>query len=100
MSGWLLMARRYIRPLSPVILLLVVVVSAVAVVAMKQHARALNTQAQELVAERERLEVEYNQLRLERGTIGAHARVGELAARQLDMKVPDNYAIVQAPAPD
>ncbi len=94
-TGW-----RRLKSLSPLILLLVMVVSAVAVVATKQRARALNTQAQELIAERERLEVEYNQLRLERGTIGAHARVGELAARQLDMKVPDSYAIVQAPAPD
>jgi cell division protein FtsL len=83
--------------LAPVGLLLSIMASAVAVVGMKQHGRSLQTQAQELAAERERLEVEYNQLRLERGTIGAHARIEELAVKRLNMRVPDDYAIIQAP---
>ncbi len=76
----------------------VLVLSAIAVVDMKQHGRALQTEYQALSAERERLEVEYNQLRLERGYVGAHSRVGELAEKQLNMKVPEDYVIVQTSA--
>ncbi|ORE89246.1 cell division protein FtsL [Oceanococcus atlanticus] len=73
------------------------IVSAIGVVGMKHHSRALQTEAQALAAEREQLEVEFNQLRLERGYVGAHSRVGELAEKQLGMKVPDDYVIVQVP---
>ncbi len=76
----------------------VLIVSAVAVVGMKHHSRALQSQAQALAAEREQLEVEFNQLRLERGYVGAHSRVGELAEKQLGMKAPDDYVIVQVPS--
>ena len=38
-----------------------------------------------------------DRLRLERGYVGAHSRVGELAEKQLGMKVPDDYVIVQVP---
>ncbi|MGJ8668182.1 MAG: cell division protein FtsL [Oceanococcus sp.] len=83
------------RPALQYLALPVLVLSAIAVVGMKQHSRALQTEYQEMSAERERLEVEYNQLRLERGYVGAHSRVGELAEKQLNMKVPEDYVIVQ-----
>lgn len=83
------------RPALQYLSLPVLLLSALAVVGMKQHGRVLQTEYQELSAERERLEVEYNQLRLERGYVGAHARVGELAEKQLNMKVPEDYVIVQ-----
>ncbi len=84
------------RPALQYLALPVVVVSSIAVVGMTQHGRGLQTQYQELSAEREQLEVEFNQLRLERGYVGAHSRVGELAEKQLNMKVPEDYVIVQA----
>lgn len=73
------------------------ILSALGVVGIKHHSRGLQTQAQALAAEREQLEVEFNQLRLERGYVGAHSRVGELAEKQLGMKVPDDNVIVQVP---
>ena len=100
MGSWLRAMPKFLRQAAPGLMLLALFVSAVAVVGVKQHARALNTQAQELIAEREQLAVEYNQLRLERGTIGAHARIEALATDQLNMEVPQEYAIVQVPAAD
>ncbi len=91
---------RGLRAGLPLLLLLLALVSAVAVVGMKQHARGLQMQVQVQIAERERLAVEFNQLRLERGAIGAHARIEELAVSQLDMRVPDAYAIVHVPVAD
>lgn len=82
------------RPALQYLTLPVLVISAISVVGMKQQARSLQTEYQALSAEREQLEVEYNQLRLERGYVGAHARVGEMAEEQLNMKVPDDYVIV------
>ena len=87
--------RQLWRPALQFLALPVLLLSAIAVVGMKQHERALQTQYQALSAERERLEVEYNQLRLERGYVGAHSRVGELAEKQLNMQVPEDYVIVQ-----
>lgn len=81
----------------PVLLLLLVASSALGVVATKQRSRALQSELQVLAAERERIKVEFNQLRLERGTIGAHARIEAAATEQLDMQVPDDYTIVQVP---
>ena len=83
------------RPGLQFLALPVLVVSAVGVVGMKQHSRSLQTKTQELAAEREQLEVEFNQLRLERGYVGAYARVGEQAEKQLKMKVPQDYVIVK-----
>lgn len=82
------------RPALQFLALPVLVVSALGVVGMKQQSRSLQTEHQALSAEREQLEVEFNQLRLERGYVGAHARVGELAEKQLNMKVPEDYVIV------
>lgn len=96
-SSWSL-GSPWFRAIAPLLLLVALVVSAIGVVGMKQHSRGLQMRTQELAAERERLQVEFNQLRLERGAIGAHARIEELAVRQLDMRVPDDYVIVQAPS--
>lgn len=90
--------KKLLRSLAPALVLLALVVSAIGVVGVKQASRSLQAQSQELAAERERLEVEFNQLRLERGAIGAHARIEERATHTLDMRVPDEYAIVQVPA--
>lgn len=98
MNKFMNVVRQFWRPALQYLALPVLVVSAIAVVGITQHDRGLQTQYQELSAEREKLEVEYNQLRLERGYVGAHARVGELAQKQLNMRVPEDYVIVQIAA--
>lgn len=100
MSGLARNLQQGLRAVLPALALVVLLASAVGVVGIKQHARGLQTEVQVLTAERERLEVEFNQLRLERGAIGAHARVEELAASRLQMKVPDEYVIVHASSAD
>lgn len=92
----LVILQQFWRPALQYLALPVLVISAIAVVGMTQHGRGLQTRYQELSAQREKLEVEFNQLRLERGYVGAHSRVGELAEKQLNMKVPEDYVIVKA----
>ncbi|MEY6431710.1 cell division protein FtsL [Thioalkalicoccus limnaeus] len=75
---------------SSVILLLglSVILSGVAVVYAKYLTRAEFIELQELRAERDALAVEWGWLRLEEATLTTHARVEELARRNLDMYLP------------
>lgn len=64
------------------------VVSGVAVVYVKYLSRDEFVTLQRLRAERDRLAVEWGRLRLEEATLTTHARVEQLARRDLGMYLP------------
>lgn len=69
-------------------LALLVLVSALASVYAKHKSRKLFVELQTLVAERDRLEVEWGQLQIEQSTQANHARVEQLARDRLSMRTP------------
>ena len=84
----------------PLLLAVLVMVSAVAVVQVKNHSRNLTTQLDGMRQERERLQLEWAQLQLEQATLAQHGRVDELARSQFGMVDPLDYQIVSsAPGP-
>ncbi len=70
-------------------LIFAVMVSAIAAVYARHEARKMFVELQELRSERDRLEVEWGQLRLEQSTWSSHARVERLARERMGMKSPD-----------
>lgn len=81
--------------LLPLLLILVIVGSALAVVRTKHENRALVAELDSLRAERERLDMEWAQLQLEEATLAANNRVESMAREQLGMTEPRNYEIVE-----
>jgi len=79
---------------TPLLLAMLVMVSAVAVVQVKQHSRNLTTRLDGMRQERERLQLEWAQLQLEQATLAQHGRVDELARSQFGMVDPLDYQIV------
>lgn len=73
----------------PVLLVILVVASALAVTWSVYETRRLTAKQQQLQAEQNRLDTEWGQLLLERSTWGSYARVERLAREKLDMKLPD-----------
>ncbi|WP_245611692.1 cell division protein FtsL [Nevskia soli] len=85
---------------TPLLLGVLVMISAVAVVQVKQHSRNLTTRLDGQRQERERLQLEWAQLQLEQATLAQHGRVDELARSQFGMVDPLDYQIVsEVPAP-
>ena len=83
----------------PLLLAMLVMISALAVVQVKQHSRNLTTQLDGERQDRERLQLEWAQLQLEQATLAQHGRVDELARSQFGMVDPLDYQIVsEAPA--
>jgi cell division protein FtsL len=82
--------------LMPLLLIVLVIVSALAVVRVKHENRAAVTQMNQLSAEQERLEMEWAQLQLEEATLSHHARIEKVAREQLGMVEPREYAVVKA----
>lgn len=80
--------------LLPLFLALACVVSGVAVVQVTHGSRAFTAHLNTLRLERDRLEVEWAQLRLEQATLDQHGRVQQLAEKQFDMVEPKDYVIV------
>lgn len=70
-------------------LVLVLMASAVAAIYAKHQTRKQFVELQGLVAERDRLEMDWGRLQLERSTLGSHARVEQLARERLDMRTPE-----------
>ncbi|MBK1699683.1 cell division protein FtsL [Thiococcus pfennigii] len=70
------------------LLVLCVSLSGVGVVYVKYLARMSFVELQALRAEENRLAVEWGRLRLEEATLTTHARVEEVARRQLEMYLP------------
>ena len=78
----------------PLLLSTLVMVSAVAVVQVKQHSRNLTTRLDGMRQDRERLQLEWAQLQLEQATLAQHGRVDQLARSQFGMVDPLDYQIV------
>ncbi|MBI2384208.1 MAG: cell division protein FtsL [Gammaproteobacteria bacterium] len=84
--------------LTPLLLALAVMASALLVVKTKHDNRRLTTELDQLRAERGRLDSEWAQLQLEEATLAHHGRVEQIARDKLDMAEPRDHRIVkQAP---
>lgn len=72
--------------------------SAIAVIRTKHQARSLFIELQTLHAERDQLDTEWGQLRLEQSAFSVHGRVEQAARSELQMVVPrpDEVLIVRA----
>ncbi|EKE71458.1 cell division protein FtsL [Gallaecimonas xiamenensis] len=68
------------------LLFFAVIASAFAVVFLAQSNRLLTAHKEQLMVERENLDVEWRHLNLEEGALGEHSRVEGIARRELDMK--------------
>lgn len=84
--------------LLPLLLGFCVMVSSVLVVQMKNDNRRLTNDSNQLRDARERLDVEYSQLKIEEAAHSSHARVETLARGQLKMVEPRETVMVPAPA--
>ena len=82
--------------LLPLTLILLVVLSALAVVRTKHENRGLVNELTSERAEKERLDMEWAQLQLEEATLAHHARVEKIAREQLGMTEPRDYAVVSS----
>lgn len=80
----------------PLLLVVLVIVSALAVVRIKHENRAAVTELNILSNEKERLEMEWAQLQLEEATLSHHARIEKVAREQIGMIEPREYAVVKA----
>lgn len=83
----------------PLLLLVAVVGSSLAVIRTKHRNRALVNQLEQLRGERERLDMEWAQLQLEEATLSHNARVDRIAREQLGMTEPKDYVIVNGGQP-
>jgi len=70
------------------ILTAAVLVSAIGCVYSKHQSRKLFTELQGLIAERDRLEVDWGRLQIEQSTWSTHARVERLARKHMRMRTP------------
>jgi len=80
--------------LVPLVLIIAIVVSALAVVRTKHENREMVTELEGLRSERERLDMEWAQLQLEEATLANNNRVERIARNQLGMTEPHDYVIV------
>jgi cell division protein FtsL len=71
------------------ILSLAVVVTAVTCVYARHESRKQFTRLQVLIVERDSLEVEWGQLKIEQSTWSTHSRVEQLARRKMKMRNPE-----------
>ncbi len=71
------------------VLLPLVLVSALAAVYAKHLSRKHFVELQALIAERDRLEIEWGRLQIEESTLSSHAEVERIARTQLGMRTPD-----------
>jgi cell division protein FtsL len=69
-------------------LALMVLISALATVYAKHQSRKLFVELQTLVAERDRLEMDWGRLQIEQSTQANHARVENIARERLSMRTP------------
>lgn len=74
--------------LSMTTLVLLVMASAIACIYAKHESRKLFTELQELIAERDRMEVDWGRLQIEQGTWSTYARVEQVAREKMDMRLP------------
>ena len=86
------MSRRFLLP-ALALLWLAVLASAVAVVRVRHESRALFAELERLSSERDRLNIEWNQLQLEQSAWSNHGFVERVARDRLYMGFPDPHAI-------
>ena len=72
-----------------VLLVLGVMASAIGCVYAKHQSRKLFVELQGLAAVRDELQVNWGRLQIEQSTWSAHARVEQLARKQMKMRSPD-----------
>ncbi len=70
------------------------VIAALAVVYLKHESRRSFVEWQDLIAERDALNVEWGQLQLEQSTLATHTRIEHLAHSRLRMAAPAADAVV------
>jgi cell division protein FtsL len=75
-------------------LILLVFISAVAVVLARHQSRKLFAELQELEQQRDAMNEEWGQLQLEQATWGTHSRIEDVARHKLGMAVPPAEAIM------
>lgn len=92
--------RRDSRPsgglLLPITLAVLVVMSALAVVQIKNEHRRLTVKAEALRVDNERLDLEWAQLQLEEATLAQAARVEPIARAQFGLVEPSAWQTIQA----
>jgi cell division protein FtsL len=81
--------------ITPLILALAVIASALAVIRVKHENRMLTSEIEKQRTERERLEMEWSQLQLEEAALSHHARIERMSRDNLEMSEPRDYVIVQ-----
>lgn len=70
------------------VLVVALVASAIGVIDAVHRNRVLFAQLQQLRQQRDRLNVEWGRLQLEESTWATHARIEQVARKQLDMAMP------------
>lgn len=98
LASLLLPASRQSSLLLPLLLSVLVILSALAVVRVKHENRLLTTRLESLRREHDRLEMEWAQLQLEEAALAHHGRIEALARGQLGMSEPRDYVIVERPS--
>lgn len=73
----------------PVLLFIAVLVSALLVVTTTHQTRLLTAQREQLVLERDALDIEWRNLILEENALGDHSRVERIATEKLQMQHVD-----------
>jgi cell division protein FtsL len=76
-----------------VLLLILVIACALGVVTSQHKARKLYVELQREKDRAQQMDVEWGQLQLEQGTLAMPARVEKIAARQLQMQMPQSRQI-------
>ncbi|WP_299019141.1 cell division protein FtsL [uncultured Photobacterium sp.] len=81
----------------PLILLVLVLISALGVVLITHHSRQLVAQQEQLLIDRDQLDIEWRNQILEENSLAEHSRIERLAEKELEMKRPsvDSEVVVQ-----
>ncbi|KLV06212.1 cell division protein FtsL [Photobacterium aquae] len=72
----------------PSVLLVLVLISALGVVYITHQSRQLIAQQEQLLIERDQLDIEWRNQILEENSLAEHSRVERLAEKEMDMKRP------------
>ncbi|KLV06356.1 MULTISPECIES: cell division protein FtsL [Photobacterium] len=80
----------------PLFLLVLVLISALGVVLITHHSRQLIAEQEQLLIERDQLDIEWRNQILEENSLAEHSRIERLAEKDMEMKRPsrDNEVIV------
>ncbi|KNC06560.1 cell division protein FtsL [Klebsiella sp. RIT-PI-d] len=73
----------------PLCLFVCIIISAVTVVTTAHHTRLLTAQREQMVVERDALDIEWRNLILEENALGDHSRVERIATDKLQMQHVD-----------